>query len=273
MNSSGGAAGSGAIANVPLPTSKWIDASGCPTPQFFQAFTSVWQRTGGVSAPVNSGTGAVGVGALIADISAVTDQAQTAGSIGLLALLDNPDTLASSVPDSGVDDTAQALALFGVFGDHFTAGQNAYAASTVSAPTAPASTGAYTMQGLAGAITPEVTGRVQITICGSIVSSSTTVGNGIALLLAYGSGSVPANGAALTGITIGDGVTYTQANAPLLGLDPVPAVATASIPFSITYIATGLTLGLPYWLDLAAEAIITASAVGIAKVSISAIEF
>lgn len=175
MSGSGTAAGSGTHTNVPLPTSKWIDANGCPTPQFFQAFTSVWQRTGGVSAPVNSGTGAVGVGALIADISAVTDQAQTAGSIGLLALLDNPDTLASSVPGGGVDDTAQALALFGVFGDH-------YGTMALQDANAVAITGG-TINGTAiGGVTPAA--GAFTTLSGSVTATGSTTARTLANWLA-----------------------------------------------------------------------------------------
>jgi len=108
------AAGSAAIANIPMPTSQWVDANGRPTPQFFQAFTAVWQRTGGVSAPTTAGVS--GISALVNDIGAVQDLALEAQSIAALALLDNPDSLATTGEVLGADDTAQALALFGDLG-------------------------------------------------------------------------------------------------------------------------------------------------------------
>ena len=56
----------------------------------------------------------------------------------------------------------------------------AHAQSTVSAPTAPASTAAYKMQGLAGTITPTRSGSVLIVVSGTIVApTGTTVDNGI----------------------------------------------------------------------------------------------
>ena len=131
-------------------------------------------------------------------------------------------------------------------------------------PTAPASTAAYKMQGLAGTITPGKTGSVLVIVSGHFVSSTVTAGDGIKVQLSYGTGSAPANGAALAGTQVGAIREYTN-----------PAVVTAAdvlVPFSVNAVVTGLSLGTPYWIDLAAESIATVSSVGVANVSVSAIE-
>jgi hypothetical protein len=45
-----------------------------------------------------------------------------------------------------------------------------------------------------------------------------------------------------------------------------------NVPFSVTYLVTGLTLGTAYWIDLAAESITTASDMGFVNIAIVAIE-
>ena len=131
-------------------------------------------------------------------------------------------------------------------------------------PTAPASTAAFKMQGLAGAITPGKTGSVLIVISGDIISSVTTAGVGIKYQLSYGTGAAPANAGALAGTQVGTIREYTN-----------PATVVAAdvfIPFTISAVVTGLSLGTPYWVDLAAEAVTTANDVGFANISVSAIE-
>lgn len=131
-------------------------------------------------------------------------------------------------------------------------------------PTAPASTAAFAMQGLAGSITPGKTGSVLVVMSGNIISSVVTAGVGIKLQLSHGIGAAPANAAALTGTQIGAVIEYTN-----------PATVIAAdvfIPFTVSAVLTGLSLGIAHWLDLAAEAVTTANDVGLANVSISAIE-
>lgn len=131
-------------------------------------------------------------------------------------------------------------------------------------PTAPDSTAAYKMQGLAGAITPNKTGKVLVIMSGYIIGSTVTAGDGILYQLSHGTGAAPANLAAITGTQDGAIQKYTNGNTVV--------AADIAIPFSIQVVLTGLTLGTAYWLDLAAKAVATASSCGLKNVSISAVE-
>lgn len=137
--------------------------------------------------------------------------------------------------------------------------------SASASPTAPTSTSAFTMQGLAATVTPIKTGNVLVVITGTVVSpTGTAAGNGVKVQLSYGTGTAPTNGAALTGTQTGAVVQYTN-----------PTTVTAAdvhIPFSATAVLTGLTLGVAYWLDLAAEAVATVSSMGVATLSTTAVE-
>ena len=138
----------------------------------------------------------------------------------------------------------------------------ASSAKTVASPTAPASTSAFAMQGLAGTITPSTSGTVLITISGTVVApTGTTVDNGITYQLSYGTGLAPANADALTGTQVGLAQTYTSAIAPT-------AAADVNAPFSTSYLVTGLSVGASYWVDLAAKSVTTASQMGLANVQL-----
>ncbi len=113
------------------------------------------------------------------------------------------------------------------------------------------------MMGLAGAITPVLYGKVFVTICGTIANN--TIGDGTKVQIRYGTGSAPANAAALTGTTIGPLQTY------------VNSVATVTVPFSVSGVITGLTLGTAYWIDVGLAAI-TGGTATITNVGISVIE-
>lgn len=145
-----------------------------------------------------------------------------------------------------------------------TAGIPAATQSQPANPTAPASTSAYKMQGLAGTITPGKTGSALIIVSGHFISSTTTAGDGIKVQLSYGTGSAPANAGTLAGTQIGAIREYAN-----------PTTVTAAdvlVPFSVSAVLTGLNRGTAYWIDLAAESIATASSIGLANVSVSAIE-
>lgn len=136
--------------------------------------------------------------------------------------------------------------------------------SQPSAPTAPASTSTYFMQGLAGATTPKKSGTILVMIRGNLIGSSTTAGDGILLEGSYGTGAAPANAAALAGTQKGAALEYTN-----------PATVTAvdiNVPFSLTYVITGAVIDTALWLDLAAKSVGTASHVGLANVDITAVE-
>jgi hypothetical protein len=135
-----------------------------------------------------------------------------------------------------------------------------------ASPTFPSSTSAYLMQGLGGAITPGSTGNVLITISGTInAASATTVDNGVRYQISYGTGTAPTSNSVLAGTQIGGIQTYTSAIAPT-------AVGDVNVPFSTTYLVTGLTLGTTYWIDLAAESVTTVSDMGFTQVAVTAVE-
>ncbi len=88
-------------------------------------------------------------------------------------------------------------------------------------------------------ITPSFSGRVLITVSGTVGSSSSSATNSMQVRL--GTGSVPIGGASpATGASLGNPIGAK------------PASTTSKIPFSITVLATGLTAdGLtPYWIDV-----------------------
>ena len=96
-------------------------------------------------------------------------------------------------------------------------------------------TGTNVMMGLAGAITPGISGKILILISGYLQNTST---GGANAQIAYGTGTAPVNGAAATGTLIGNNATNN------------PSVAATAIPFTCCAIVSGLTLGTAYWIDL-----------------------
>lgn len=139
----------------------------------------------------------------------------------------------------------------------------AYTETKVTSATAPGSTSAFTMQGLAASITPTRSGVVQVTISGNIVNSSGTAGIGLKYQVSYGAGTAPSNAASLTGTQVGQVQGWNN-----------PAALTAAdvlVPFSITAPFAG-NVGITYWVDLAAEAIGTISDASLANVEIVCME-
>ncbi len=131
--------------------------------------------------------------------------------------------------------------------------------------TAPDSTAAYKMQGLAGAITPASSGTILIIVSGTVVApAGTTAGLGINYQLSYGTGTAPSNAGTLAGTQVGAIQTYEN-TATVVAAD-------VHIPFSTQAVVTGLAVGTAYWIDLAAESVGTISDMGLANVSVSAIE-
>lgn len=85
-------------------------------------------------------------------------------------------------------------------------------------------------------ITPASSTRLYIRITGD--GSNTNAGIGTLVQARFGTGAAPANGAAATGTTIG---------AQIAGVSPA---ANNNFPFTIGGIATGLTPGTAYWVDV-----------------------
>jgi len=84
-------------------------------------------------------------------------------------------------------------------------------------------------------ITPLVTGTLQVSIQANL--SNTTLGDGANVILRYGTGTAPANGAAAVGTTVGNTVSMAASGAG------------ATAPINVSGVVTGLTLGTPYWFD------------------------
>lgn len=141
--------------------------------------------------------------------------------------------------------------------------------TTVASPTAPASTSAFTMQGYGAAgatITPSKTGTISVTISGTAVTPSATgAGDGVTYKVQYGTGTAPTSATAITGTTAGLPQTVELATAS-------SAASEFHVPFSITVVITGLTVGTAAWVDLAAEAIQAASSVQLVNVAVAIAE-
>ena len=110
--------------------------------------------------------------------------------------------------------------------------------STVAAPIA----GTGQMAGLAATIVCGASGVIHVTASGNINQSATANGNGIMLIMAYGTGTPPANGAAVTGTTFGNALTYKQSTSSVTATN-------VNVIFSHTAIITNLTPGTTYWID------------------------
>lgn len=91
------------------------------------------------------------------------------------------------------------------------------------------------MMGLAGSITPAATGRIFVSIGAKLSSSSTST---TSIIIRYGTGSAPTNGAAATGTAAGTKAEITTNNSG----QQMYACANAVI--------TGLSVGTAYWLDV-----------------------
>lgn len=129
----------------------------------------------------------------------------------------------------------------------------------VVAPTAPNGTGAFTMQGLNGTLTPARNTKAIIVISGYITSTGTGATRGIVGQVSFGTGAHPTSNAALTGTQVGGQNQFQE----------LIVAANENIPISWNALATGLTIGTTYWVDLAAKALGAASVVGLNQVTIT----
>jgi len=118
------------------------------------------------------------------------------------------------------------------------------AQSTPANPTGTTNTAAQVMMGLGGVITPGASGRVLFMISGDGFNSN-AVGNGYIVQLRYGTGTAPANGAAVTGTAVGGSVKAVTA----------VTSSVQDIPFALQSMVTGLSVGTTYWYDVGLEAI------------------
>jgi hypothetical protein len=128
--------------------------------------------------------------------------------------------------------------------------------TTSASPSGTTSTGGV-MAGLGGTITPTATGKILVTISGSLFNNSAS--GGASCAIRYGTGTVPANGAVLTGTQIGGSASR--------GI----IAANERMPFSLSAVITGLALGTQVWLDLNQTALLAGTA-ALSTVSIAAVE-
>ena len=128
-----------------------------------------------------------------------------------------------------------------------------------SSPADPGTTTSQTgvMMGLAGSITPAYSGIIMIIISGDM--GNNTNNTGVQSQIRYGTGTAPANGAALTGTTAGGLIKMTVNN------------SNNSMPFGLNAIVTGLTVGTTYWIDISLAAVSNGTAKA-KDISISVVE-
>ena len=137
--------------------------------------------------------------------------------------------------------------------------QKAASVGTLSTPLNPTGTTNTTglMMGLNQTMTPVKSGNVLVTICG-VVANSTTA-DGATWQIRAGTGGAPANAAALTGTAYGS----LQAMTYLTGV--------LKVPFSVTALITGLTIGTAIWIDMSLAAVTGGTATA-TSVAVSAVE-
>jgi hypothetical protein len=131
---------------------------------------------------------------------------------------------------------------------------DAFVLSTVSLQTgliSPAATSstAGVMAGLGATLTPVNSGKISVTICGSMKNTGANYVTTVRLY--YGSGTAPVNGAALTGTVSGGIITGHT------------AFANAFLPYSVSAVLSGRPLNQPTWFDVS---IATSNAAGMASV-------
>jgi len=114
-----------------------------------------------------------------------------------------------------------------------------------SNPTGTTSTAAFKMMGLGSTwkLTPTAYTVVRVTIDGQCTNN--TNGDGVQILVAYGTGTAPANAAAASGTTVGSTITWTA----------LTSLLTNGVPFAKDVIITGLSAGTAYWFDIQLQAV------------------
>lgn len=129
-----------------------------------------------------------------------------------------------------------------------------------SSPADPTGTADLTgkMMGLAGSITPTKTGKIHVTITGTIFNAG-GIGDGANVQLRTGTGSAPANGDALTGTTAGGLVKF------------ISSTTAEKVPFTVCAIVSGLALATAVWIDLGLAAT-TGGTATVTDLSVTAFE-
>jgi hypothetical protein len=126
-------------------------------------------------------------------------------------------------------------------GSNVTVSQSLTNAVLQANPTNPASASSSAgglMMGIGSTckLTTVYSGRMRVFVQGGVAQSGSG-SSGTGIQLRYGNGAAPANGAASTGISISSNPVFTT-------------TAGQTAPFSVSGIATGLTVGTAYWIDI-----------------------
>lgn len=174
-------------------------------------------------------------------------------------ILGTNDTSGAALVKSGTDiqvKVGDASAYAALDAGSYKIGGSAFS-NTNSAPGNPTGTTDTTglMMGLAGAITPR-TGKIVVVISGN--GANNTINDGFKVRIRYGTGTAPANGAALTGTAVGTTAEGTN-----------DIAANAKSPFTVVSVITGLTAGTAYWLDVQLAAV-TGGTAAITEVNVAA---
>jgi len=115
-----------------------------------------------------------------------------------------------------------------------------YGSATNYNPTGTASA-SYVMMGLALSLAPEVASGAWVTADGQITNSANNGETDV--VVCYGTGTAPLNGAAQIGTIVGQPARYKS------------TAANDFVPFSLTSLIPNLTSGATYWIDLAVKAV------------------
>ena len=113
-------------------------------------------------------------------------------------------------------------------------------ANVIQAATTPDTTSTtYVMQGINLIVSSAKSSQAWVTVDGQLTNLNS---NGQTnAVLCYGTGTPPTNGAAQTGTILTQPASFVSA----LG------TGRATTPFSLSAVVTGITVGAPYWIDLA----------------------
>lgn len=149
-------------------------------------------------------------------------------------------------------------------GVQFAAGASLKAVPQYVKPANPTgnATAAFLAMGLGAAVhvTPLSSGNVLVSF--DMTGTNATATNGFAAEVIYGTGTAPANGAAIPG----GATVLTPARGQLL----IPA--TVVVPISFTAVVPALTVGTAYWFDLAVSSPTAAGIASVASVSAALVE-
>ena len=227
------------------------------------ATAATWQ-----TAPMNTGpTGSNGSSGTSGS-SGSSGTSGSSGSSGTSGSSGSSGTSGSS-GSSGTSGSSGSSGTSGSSGSSGTSGATGATGSIANTtsqktPADPTTTTSLTgvMMGLSASITPVVSGKILILVSGDM--DNNTDNDGVQVQIRTGTGSIPTNGAALTGNTQG-GLVKMQLTR--VGNDTI----LTRVPFSLNAIEVGLALNTAVWIDISLASI-TGGTARVRDVSISVVE-